>query len=679
LTALAVVGVVACGNGSTTHVSADARPAAFRDADIYDTADAPIPQQQLPDCPASCDDQNPCTTDSCDPETHLCRNDPTTDGTTCVSTDLCSLAAACKSGLCVGTKTKDCTLPSDQCHEEGYCVPTTGLCGYPNSKDGKTCDDGNLCTTGDQCVAGVCQAAPVQCGPGVICDPKTGQCPGFPTPIWGFVLDPSAAPAGIAAFNDLQVSPSGGLYFTLSFANTLDLGAGPMSTTSSAASTLNPDFNVVVARLDPSIGKSLWSRSWGDKSNQVGASIAVNASEIVLVSGAYFGKIDFGPVAGIDAGSVSFTNLGTSPKVFLVALDGASNTILWARSVDVSTTTSASSAHTRVVVDPHDNNFILCASPSKAVTDLSSTTKAGGKGDALVAKLSAQNGQVLWVEQFGSAADESCDGVAADDNGKVYITGKLSQGSALDLGNGKVLAGPPGPAQKAVYVAQLDGVDGTVKWDTAFYNQGKTTGAIAASALVSDGTSVWLAGGFSYTAVFDQTAPLVTIASSGGVDGGTSDPASTSAFVVSLNALSGTVQWSKNWGVNAQVLATALTSSGSIVVCGNYQSGMLFDTGALADSAGNPVPFVAKLNAATGRTVAARGYAAAAALSSPSYFQSMAVDQSKGSSTRDVSYAIGVLTGGLDLGSPVGELPALSSAFTVSPSTPTLLLAKFSP
>src|ERR1017187_7181311 len=96
LTALAVVGVVACGNGSTTHVSADARPAAFRDADIYDTADAPIPQQQLPDCPASCDDQNPCTTDSCDPETHLCRNDPTTDGTTCVSPDLCSLAAACK-------------------------------------------------------------------------------------------------------------------------------------------------------------------------------------------------------------------------------------------------------------------------------------------------------------------------------------------------------------------------------------------------------------------------------------------------------------------------------------------------------------------------------------------------------------------------------------------------------
>jgi hypothetical protein len=68
--ALVVSGIVACGGGSGSHSKPDARPAAFRDADIYDAADASIVQQKLPDCPASCDDQNPCTTDSCDPDTH---------------------------------------------------------------------------------------------------------------------------------------------------------------------------------------------------------------------------------------------------------------------------------------------------------------------------------------------------------------------------------------------------------------------------------------------------------------------------------------------------------------------------------------------------------------------------------------------------------------------------------
>ena len=586
LIALAVVGVVACGNGSTTHVNTDARPAAFRDADIYDTADASIVQQQLPDCPASCDDQNPCTVDSCDPDTHLCRNDPGVDGISCVSIDLCSLTAACNSGLCVGTKTKDCTLPPDQCHESGYCLPTTGLCTYPNSSDKTGCDDGNLCTTGDQCIAGVCQGAPVQCGAGVTCDPRTGECPGgFPTAIWGLALDPSAATAvQYSSFSDLTVSQTGALYFTASFANSLDLGAGSMSTTSTTETAqAQYDYNAVIARMDPGTGKAVWSKSLGDKADQAGCSIAVNANDRVLVSGFYNGRIDFGPAQSVDGGSLAFTDAGSFSKVFLVAVDGTLGATMWALSMDISANSGVDGTYTKVVVDPHDGNFVFCASPSKLVVDLGAT-HAGGLGDVLIAKLEAQTGRVLWVQQFGSAADESCDRVTVDANGKVYITGHLTAGGTLDLGNGILLPGPSGKSQQAAYVAQLDAANGTVSWGKVFYSQGnKIAGRIAPSAIATDGTWVWFGGSFTYSAAFgDYVLPP-------NLDAGVSSSnSSTTAFVAALDATSGEVQWAQNWGVTAQVYALALTSTGNLLLGGDYASGVRFDTGQLADSGGEP-------------------------------------------------------------------------------------------
>ena len=232
---LVFAGLVACGKGSSKENAPDARPAAFRDADIYDAyiqeEDVSIAPPPLPECPASCDDQNPCTEDSCDAETHVCRNDATADGTACVGADMCSLESACKSGLCVGITSRDCTVAPDQCHEEGYCLPTTGLCSYPETptNDHKACDDNDLCTTSDVCVSGVCEGTRLQCGAGLTCDPKTGQCPGFPTAAWAIALDASAATAGAydSSFCGLTVSPTGALYFAGGFANALDLGAGP--------------------------------------------------------------------------------------------------------------------------------------------------------------------------------------------------------------------------------------------------------------------------------------------------------------------------------------------------------------------------------------------------------------------------------------------------------------------
>jgi len=684
LFALAVAGVAACGSGGGTQSKPDARPAAFRDAEIYNS-DTPIPENdapdQLPECPASCDDQNPCTKDSCDPDTHLCRNDPATDETSCVATDLCSIEAACKSGVCVGTRTKDCTVPPDECHEEGYCVPTTGLCTYPNSLDHKVCDDGNLCTTGDQCMAGVCQAAPIQCGAGATCDPKTGQCPGFPTATWGVALDPSAETTRAldSSYSDIAVSPTGSLFFAAGFANTLDLGAGPMSTTSTTSSSETSfDYDAFVARLDPATGRALWSKSFGDRALQVASSIAANADDVVLMSGVFSGQLDLGSVKGVDASSLSLNNTGSFDKAFLVALDGLSGKVLWGLPVDLSSSYNA--AHSKVTADLSDNNFVFCASPNKLVTDLSQT-RAGGLGDVLIAKLSAQTGKVLWAGQYGGAGDESCDAVAADGKGKIYITGRLGKGSALDFGNGGVvLTGPAGPGLQAVYVAQVDSVDGTIGWREAFQSQGTATGKIKSNAIVSDGNFIWVGGNFTYSAVFDKTVlpnPSTTVSPDGG-----SSPSAKTAWVVAFDAASGTSLWGLSWGANAEVAALALNSTGGLVLGGSYQSGMVFGAVPLPDSPGSPAPFVARLTAQTGDAQEARGYAAAS--TSTSAFLAFATDKAGAAAQRDATYALGLLgnfSKGIDLGSPVGPLPPLGVAGDAGAfsETSTLFLVKFNP
>ena len=120
----------------------------------------------------SCEDANPCTTDSCDPQTGLCQHDamsaPCSDGNACTTKD------ACSGGACVGQPLlcdddNPCTI--DSCEPDAGCVAVGRL---------GPCDDGDVCTTGDTCKQQKCQGGVEvtceQAGPceQVVCDPKLG-------------------------------------------------------------------------------------------------------------------------------------------------------------------------------------------------------------------------------------------------------------------------------------------------------------------------------------------------------------------------------------------------------------------------------------------------------------------------------------------------------------------------
>ena len=110
----------------------------------------------------NCDDDNPCTNDSCDPATgciHLLNTAPCNDG------DLCTVNDACDLGECVGQGSLVCG-DGNPCTED-TCDSQLG-CQFDPQEGG--CDDGNACTEDDQCLSGFCVGqTPVFCDDGKQC------------------------------------------------------------------------------------------------------------------------------------------------------------------------------------------------------------------------------------------------------------------------------------------------------------------------------------------------------------------------------------------------------------------------------------------------------------------------------------------------------------------------------
>src|SRR4029079_15398494 len=87
--------------------------------------------------------------------------------TTCSDGNACTQTDTCQSGVCTGGSLRQCPA-ADQCHDQGTCDPSTGVCSMPNKTNGTGCNDSMACTTGDMCVNGACIGA-VDC-------PASDQC-----------------------------------------------------------------------------------------------------------------------------------------------------------------------------------------------------------------------------------------------------------------------------------------------------------------------------------------------------------------------------------------------------------------------------------------------------------------------------------------------------------------------
>jgi hypothetical protein len=103
----------------------------------------------------ACDDGNPCTIDACDPVAKTCKTAPVSDGLDCdADGNACTSGDQCLAGQCVAGAKVNCN-DNNPCTED-TCDPKTGC--TKTTLDAVACDDDNPCTVGDVCQAGSCAA-----------------------------------------------------------------------------------------------------------------------------------------------------------------------------------------------------------------------------------------------------------------------------------------------------------------------------------------------------------------------------------------------------------------------------------------------------------------------------------------------------------------------------------------
>lgn len=112
----------------------------------------------------NCNDKNPCTDDSCDPNKG-CKT--AYNVASCDDGDACSVGDTCAAGKCISGKLTTCDDGS-ACTKDA-CDKKSGKCVFDAAKfEGDGCDaDGSVCTTGDTCLKGVCTK-----GKALPCDDK---------------------------------------------------------------------------------------------------------------------------------------------------------------------------------------------------------------------------------------------------------------------------------------------------------------------------------------------------------------------------------------------------------------------------------------------------------------------------------------------------------------------------
>jgi ribosomal protein S17 len=127
----------------------------------------------------NCNDNNVCTTDSCDPATG-CVN--ATNAAACSDGDACTVSDVCSGGACQPGAPRLCG-DNNVCTTD-TCAPATG-CVFTNNQS--ACNDQDACTSDDTCSGGACAGVPRVCDDANLC--TTDSC----NPATGCVFSNNAA------------------------------------------------------------------------------------------------------------------------------------------------------------------------------------------------------------------------------------------------------------------------------------------------------------------------------------------------------------------------------------------------------------------------------------------------------------------------------------------------------
>ncbi len=203
--------------------------------------------------------------------------------------------------------------------------------------------------------------------------------------------------------------------------------------------------DIVIAKLSGSDGACLWSLHAGSAHDNTIASLSINAYGNPVIVGmidAFVSEMEFG-------------GHQLRGQIFVAKLRGKDGSVDWARGFAAGPPTSNPRPQ-GLDIDPSGD--ILVAGNFDNSIDLGGGPFNGNRDDIFVAKLAGGNGGLLWLKGFGDDGSQYAPTVSSTNDGNVIVAGHFSGTLAF----GKTVLNAE--SRQDVYIANLNGLDGSALW-----------------------------------------------------------------------------------------------------------------------------------------------------------------------------------------------------------------------
>jgi hypothetical protein len=287
------------------------------------------------------------------------------------------------------------------------------------------------------------------------------------TPVGAHLWSKRFGDANNQEVQDLTVDSAGNVIVTGGLGGTVNFGGGALTSAGLR--------DIFIAKFDTG-GAHLWSKRFGDASDQFGYNLATSAAGDVYLTGGLTGTVNFG--------GANLTSAGAN-DIYLVSFNAA-GTHQWSKRFG----DALAQQGDEVAVDPAGD--ILLAGYMEGAADFGggALTSAGG-GDIFLAKFNAA-GAHQWSKRFGDAAQQGAQAAAVDSAGNVILTGYV-QGS-IDFGSGALTSA----GLSDIVVAKFD-ASGAPIWSKLYGDAVSQSGQNIA---VDDANNVFIGSDFGGTVDF---------------------------------------------------------------------------------------------------------------------------------------------------------------------------------
>ncbi len=376
----------------------------------------------------------------------------------------------------------------------------------------------------------------------------------------------------------IRADVSGNTYVTGYFNGTANFNPS-----GSANLTSQGGQDIFLAKYDPS-GGYLWAFSIGSTGNDIGNSLAVDASG-VFITGSFKGAADFDP----GAGTTTLANMGLD-DIFFARYDVSGN-LVWAESIG----TTANDEGYGIAADAAGNTHIAGTfggggggtadfDPGAGTANLTTNVV---NSDIFFAKYDA-SGNYLWAKAISSLGADIAHAITVDASGNVYITGEYSGTADFD---------PNGGVSNMTPVANMDiffgkySSAGALTWAKSIGGAGADIGY--GITVDGSGSNVYITGIFNGTVDFNPAGATNNLVA----------PCCAPDGFFGKYTSAGIYVWAGNMGGSTtdEAHGIAVDGSGNVYVSGFFWSTADFDPSASVanmTAVGNYDGFFAKYSAA---------------------------------------------------------------------------------